>query len=93
MEYGPLLCISSPDIPSANVGNLNLKMSISTAEILISKELDGIPKSQEFKAGMLDRIVRKLSGVNRPTQFRQGTCEYDAYMAGCSHAESIISNL
>lgn len=93
LEYGPILCISPPDIPAANVGNLNLKMSVSTAEILISKELDGVSKSQEFKTGMLDRIVHKLSGVNRPAQFRQGTCQYDAYMAGCSYAESIISNL
>lgn len=93
LEYGPLLCISAPEIPTKNVGNLNLKMSISTAEILITKELDGVSKSQEFRLGMLDRIVHKLSGVSRPNQFRQGTCQYDAYMAGVSYAEVIVSNL
>lgn len=93
LEYGALLCISTPQIPSSNVGNLNLKMSISTAEILISKELDGIQKSHEFISGMTDKIVHKLSGVSKPCSFRIGTCQHDAYMAGASHAERIISNI
>lgn len=91
LEYGPLLCISPPEIPVEHVGNLNLKISISTAELLISKELDGVAKSQEFRLGMLDRIVHKLSGVTRPCLFRTGTCQYDAYMAGSTHAEYIVS--
>lgn len=92
LEYGPLLCISTPDLPLQNVGNLNLKMSIATAELLISKELDGASKSQEFKLGMLDRIVHKLSGVSRPCLFRTGTCQYDAYMSGATLAEDIVSS-
>ena len=93
LEFGPLLCISAPEIPIQNVGNLNLKMSVSTAEVLISRELDGTLKSAEFKAGMLDRIVHKLSGVNRPSPFKQGTCQFDAYMAGRDYAEDIISRI
>lgn len=93
LEYGPILSISSADIPVKNVGNLNVKMSTSAAEMMISKELDGSPRSAEFKIGMRDRIVHKLSGVNAHSDFRAGTCQYDAYMAGRAHAETIISKL
>lgn len=93
LEYGSLLCLGSIDIPKKNIGNLNVNMAHRAAELMISREIDSSIRSPEFKAGMLDRIVHKLSGMNTVASFKAGTCQYDAYMAGRSHAENIIANL
>ncbi len=95
LEYAPILSLS-PILRTSNSGvrtTLDRIMSEQTADMLIFQELNTCaPKSNEYRLGMRDYVVARLSGTELPTRFQSGSVQSDAYNAGTSHAE-IFMNL
>lgn len=63
------------------------------ANLVIVTELAKHPRSSEYVQGMRQKIVSLLTHTEINHSFISGTCQADAYEAGCLHAERIISTI
>ncbi len=95
-EYGPVLSlvpIVRQKVKKSHA-TLDIVTSEQAAEIMVFSELNSCgPKSAEYRHGMLDSIISRLSGHARKTTFQIGTAQADAYNAGLLHGENLINKI
>ncbi len=95
-EYGPVLSLVPIVGQKAKKSHATLDIATSeqAAEIMIFSELNTCaPKSAEYRQGMLDAVIFRLSGFTRKTTFQIGTAQLDAYNAGAFHGENLINRI
>lgn len=93
LEYGAVLSLTPLPRSKIKVSARASKVSDQVADLMIGTELEAIQKSQEYRRGMRDRIIARLSESEIKAPFQIGTCQADAYMAGCEHGQRLIDKI
>lgn len=91
LEYGSMLSLT-PLGTNVKAG-VDIAASVQAADMMILAEFDRSPKSAEFKNGMRDYIVFRLSGTPKLSPYSPGTCQADAYDAGRLHGTRLIEKI
>lgn len=93
LEYGPVLSLDAIGPDTAPL-NSDPDSAVQAAQLIVAAELSICqPKSQEYRQGMLDFVIYKLSGQDSPLRFLEGTCQFEAYQAGYDHSEDLLYKL
>jgi transcriptional regulator with XRE-family HTH domain len=89
LEYGPVLSLT----PLPRKSRISLIASREAAELMIDAELGSTLKSFEYYEGMRDRIISNLSESQIEPPYAIGSCQADAYNAGCEHGQRLIGKI
>lgn len=88
LEYAPLLSLTV----TRTTNTATSTSSEQVAAVMIASATSNVARSPEYKKGMRDRIVSSLTKLPIASSFSIGTCQADAYIAGCEHADRLLNS-